>query len=256
MAQQHVVSEQEKRIYKDQIALPDIGENGQNKIKKARVLVIGAGGKGTAVLQQLAKAGVGKLGISDNYLISEDELPRQILHGTTDLGKLKAIAVKDKLLPANNFTDFYVHNICLSKDNILPIISDYDILVDTTDNFPARYLINDAAIITEKPWVFGSVFNSKAMISVFNYQGGPSLRCHFPEAPENAEKPTTKGLNAWGILLNIAGSIIAHEVLNIILEKPSNLSGNMLHFNILEYSSTYEQVVKNKAYFTITDFLD
>ncbi|NBC82565.1 MAG: hypothetical protein GVY19_04205 [Bacteroidetes bacterium] len=256
MGKNKILTEQEKRIFSHQIAFPHIGLPGQEKLKKSKVLVIGAGGKGTAVLQQLAKAGVGEIGISDNYLIEEVELPRQMLYGTSELGKLKAIAIKEKLIEANNFTQFNLHNICLSKDNIKPIIENYDVLVDTTDNFPARYLINDAAILLNKPWVFGSVVNSLGMVSVFNYQNGPSLRCHYPTVPKHKNKPPAKGINSWGIILNIVGCIIANEVINIVQDKPTDLSGNILNFNMLEYKISYEQVVKNPQNFTITDIIE
>lgn len=255
MSDNGLLAPQEKRIFSRQIALPEIGEKGQETLKKAKVLVIGAGGKGTSVLQLLAKAGVGELGISDNYLIEEEELPRQMVYGCKDLGKLRAIAVKDKIVPANNYVKFNVHNICLAPENIQSIIKPYDVVVDATDNFPARYLINDAAILNKKPYIYGAIHESLGMVSVFNYQQGPSFRCLYPHTPKDKQKPGVQGVFSWGILLNVMGSLMANETIKVILGKTTSLNGNLLKFNFIDYSISYEQIVKNAENFAITDIV-
>lgn len=249
MAASAQLSEQEKRILAHQIELPEIGEEGQLTIKAAKVLVIGAGGKGTSTLQQLAKAGVGTLGITDNYPIEENELPRQSIYGCKDIGKLRAIAVKDKIAPINHFIKFNIHNICLAPNNIDTIISKYDILVDATDNFPARYMINDAAIKHGKPFIFSSLLNSIGMISVFNYKNGPSLRCLYPNVPKSEGKPSASGLFSWGVPLSILGSLACNEALKIILEKDTPLSGQLMRFDFNNYHASFESIEKKEANF-------
>jgi molybdopterin/thiamine biosynthesis adenylyltransferase len=230
-----VLSEREIRLFSQQIKLPSVGINGQEKLKKARVLIIGAGGKGSAVLQNLAVAGVGLIGISDNYLVEEQNMPMQRLYGDVDLGKQKAIIAKQRINQIVRNASFEVHNICLSPDNILKIFQPYDIIIDATDNFPAHYLINDAAIILKKPVVYGSVFHTLGMVSVFNYNEGPSFRCLYSKKPRQLKNPGDDGILGIGILYSITGTIMANEVLAIILGHPVKLSGRLYIFNIKDY---------------------
>ncbi len=244
-----ILSEKEIRRYAKQMEIPAIGLKGQEKIKQSKVLVVGAGGKGTTILQNLASAGVGKLGISDNFPVEEKELSRQYLYGNSDLGKQKAIVSKQKLLKINHFVHYELHNVCLSESNIKSICKSYDILIDATDNFASRYLINDTAISLGKPMIFGMVKDPIGMVSVFNYMDGPSLRCLFPEKPAHANiKNSTEFINMVS-LMGIIGSIVANETIKVILEIPSKLSGNLLKFNARDFSITFEKIKKNQKYF-------
>lgn len=235
-----ILSDKEIRKFSQQIQLPGVGLAGQEKFKKARILLIGAGGKGTSILQTLVSAGIGFIGICDNFMVEESLLPRQSLYGDADLGKLKAIIARQRLLELTRQTSFELHNICLSESNILNIINDYDVLVDATDNFPAHYLINDAAIKSNKPIVFGAVFHNTITTSVFNYLNGPSLRDLYPVVPHDSGYVIDEGITAWHILYNIAGSFMANETLKVILEQEGLLSGKLLRFDIRDYSLSME----------------
>ncbi len=240
-----LLNDGELRRYTHQIKLESIGIKGQEKIKKSKVLVIGAGGTGTAVLQNLAIAGIGKIGISDSLPVEEKSLSKQGLYGNSDIGKQKAIVSRYKLSEINHFVDFELYNIRIEKNNVLDICREYTVLVDATDNFPTRYLINDAAIILRKPLVFGSVLNTTGMVSVFNYKEGPSLRCLFPAEPQGEMSPEQKEITALSTLYNITGTIMANEVLKIILQINNVMSGKLLLFNILDYSISFNKIIKN-----------
>jgi molybdopterin/thiamine biosynthesis adenylyltransferase len=240
-----ILSDREIRKFAQQIKLTGIGLSGQEKIKKARILVIGAGGKGTAVLQALVATGVGYIGICDNYPVEEPGLPRQCLYGENDIGKQKAIVSRQHLLENSGSTNFALHNICLSETNIRNILHDYDIILDATDNFTAHYLISDAVIDTGKPMVFGSVFQNTAQVTVFNYNGGPSLRCHFPVIPHNSSQPDDEGTGAINMLYSITGNLMASETIKIILGSDTILNGKLLHFNLQDYNSIFETITKN-----------
>lgn len=240
-----ILNNGEFRRYTYQIKLGSIGIKGQEKIKKSKVLVIGAGGKGTTVLQNLVIAGVGKIGISDNLPVEEKSLSKQGLYGNSDIGKQKAIISRYKLAELNHFVDFELYNIRVDKKNILDICREYSVLVDATDNFPTKYLINDAAIILKKPLVFGSVQNTAGIVSVFNYKEGPSLRCLFPAEPHADKSPEQKNIASVGILYNIVGTIMANEVLKIILQIDNVISGKLLLFNILDYTISFNKIIKN-----------
>jgi molybdopterin/thiamine biosynthesis adenylyltransferase len=249
-----VLSDKEIRVLSRQIQLPDIGLAGQEKIKKARVLVIGVGGKGSSVLQNLVPAGIGHIGIADNYLVEEAFLPQQSLYGEMDLGKQKAIISKQRLSDPGRMTSFTLHNICLSETNILNIIAPYDIIVDATDNFPAHYLINDAAIIAGKPFIYGSVVHNTGLVTVFNLPGGPSLRCLYPNVPGNKSDFTDNGIPALGLLYQITGTMMACETLKIILDLSSPLYGRLLHFKLETYQCSFEPIARNEDNFKIKSF--
>ena len=163
--------------------LPEIGAEGQGKLLQAKVLVVGAGGLGCPVLQYLAAAGVGVLGLMDDDVVDESNLQRQVLYGSRDIGKLKAIIAKQRLTESNDLSSYNVLNIRLNKKNVLNVVKDYDIVIDATDNFPSRYLINDACIILNKPMVYGAIYKFQGQVTVFNYKGGPSYRCLHPIPP-------------------------------------------------------------------------
>ena len=212
-----ILSQKEIRRYTLQINSPQIGLEGQEKIRNSKILVVGAGGKGTSVLQNLATLGIGKIGISDNFPVQEAELSRQHLYGNSDLGKQKAIISKQKLLDINHFVDYELHNVCLSENNIQSICKNYDVLIDATDNFASRYLISDTAIALGKPMIFGMIAGKIGLVSVFNFKGGPSLRCLFPEIPDDLYSKESDEFACQVSILGIIGSIIANEALKIIL---------------------------------------
>lgn len=253
--QSAILSEREVRRFAEQVSLPSIGIKGQEKLKLAKVLVIGAGGKGTALMQNLTISGIGTLGISDNSIVEEAHLPKQSLYGDRDIGKQKAIISKQKLSQLSQTVQFELHNICLSEDNILQIFEGYDLIVDATDNFTAHYLINDAAITMNKPFVYGAVYHTHGMVSVFNYDDGPSFRCVFPKTPHNSQNPGDAGIYGSSVLYHITGSLMAHEVLAILLKQPVSLSGKMLVFDISNFSVRMQIISKNPDNFSMTRFI-
>lgn len=249
-----ILSDKEIRIMSRQIQLPQVGLTGQEKIKKARVLVIGAGGKGTSVLQSLAAAGVGTLGITDNMLVEEDILPRQNLYGEKDLGKQRAIISAQRVAEPGCSSVFTLHNICLMETNILDIIAPYDMLVDATDNFPAHYMINDAAIISGKPFVYGSVSHNEGFVSAFNLPGGPSFRCLYPQRPRAKTPQKDDGIPGLNLLYKITGTLMAGEALKIIQGISSVLNGKLLRFHLDTYTTTFETISRNEENFRIKSF--
>lgn len=244
-----LLSDKEMRRYALQIGMSPIGLEGQERIKKAKVLVIGAGGKGGAVLQNLATVGVGKIGICDNYPVQEDELARQYLYGNSDLGKQKAIISKQKLEEINHLIKYELHNVCLNENNINLICHPYDVLIDATDNFPSRYLINKAAIELGKPLIYGEVVNNLGLTSVFNYKDGPSFKCLYPEPLKNAERPCSTNFSCQVAVMSIIGSIMANETLKVILSQETKLSGNLLQFEGGSYTFSLQKIEKNPANF-------
>ena len=228
-----MLTEPEKRRYNRHIMLSEIGLEGQEKLKKAKVLVVGTGGLGSPVLQYLTAAGVGTLALMDDDIVSEDNLHRQILYGGHDLGKLKTIIAKQKLNSLNPFVKHEILNVRLKKENALEFISNYDLVIDATDNYSTRYLINDACIILDKPWVFGAVYNWEGQTTVFNYKNGPTLRCIFPDIVEgkNIVEPTETGL--FGILPGVIGSYQVAEAIKIITGAGNVLSGTLVIYNLL-----------------------
>jgi adenylyltransferase/sulfurtransferase len=230
-----VLSELELRRYSKQLVLPSVGLAGQEKIKQSKVLVAGAGGKGTSLMQYLVSSGVGRIGISDCCLVEEKILPDQTLYGNNDLGKHKAIISKQKLTEINHLTKIQLHNVCLSEKNIISICNEYDIIVDATDNLPTHYLIDKAAIRLNKPVVYGCIHRSQACISVFNYNGGPSFSYMYSQYPAEKEEVPLKGVVSVGITYGITGIIMANEVLKVILDLPNTLSGELLIIDTSAY---------------------
>ncbi|MCK4920976.1 MAG: HesA/MoeB/ThiF family protein [Bacteroidales bacterium] len=239
-----MLNDAEKRRYNRHIMLPEVGEEGQIKLKNARILVVGTGGLGAPVLQYLTAAGVGEITIMDDDTVNEDNLHRQILYGSHDLGKLKTIIAKQRLEVLNTFISHKIINTRLQKKNALKFITEYDLVIDASDNFSTRFLINDACILLNKPWVFGSVFRYEGQISVFNYQKGPNIRCIFDNIKDkvNVSDPSNTGL--FGILPGIIGSFQASEAIKIITGIGVVLSGKMLQYNMLNNDF---KVVKFKA---------
>lgn len=217
--------------YNRHIILSEVGKNGQNKLLQAKVLVIGAGGLGCPVLQYLTAAGVGTIGIADFDVVEESNLQRQILFGTSSLGKNKALAAKLRLEDLNPTITINAYPEKLTTENAVSIFNEYNIIVDGTDNFETRYLINDAAIICNKPIVFGAIYKFEGQVSVFNYKNGPSYRCIFPNAPKKDTIPNCSDVGVLGVLPGIIGNMQANEVLKIILNIGEVLSGKLLCYN-------------------------
>ncbi|MEN3324246.1 HesA/MoeB/ThiF family protein [Mariniflexile soesokkakense] len=231
--------------YSRHIILSEIGQTGQDKITNAKVLVVGAGGLGCPVLQYLTAAGVGTLGIIDFDIVEESNLQRQILFGTSSLGKNKAEAAKNRLEDLNCEISITAYAKKLTYQNALELFNQYDIIVDGTDNFEVRYLINDACIITNKPLVFGAIYKFEGQVSVFNYKNGPSYRCLFPNSPQKNSVPNCSEIGVLGVLPGIIGSMQANEVLKIILEIGDVLSGKFLCYNALNSQTSILKI--NKA---------
>ena len=219
--------------YNRHIILSEIGQKGQNKLANAKVLVVGAGGLGCPVLQYLTAAGIGTIGIIDFDVVEESNLQRQVLYGTSSLGKNKAIAAKERLSDLNNTIKIHAYFEKLTHDFALDLFEDYDIIVDGTDNFSTRYLINDASVIKNKPLVYGAIYKFEGQVAVFNYNNGPSYRCLFPNPPKKDSIPNCSEIGVLGVLPGIIGSLQANEVIKIILGLGEVLSGKLLCYNSL-----------------------
>ncbi len=237
-----MLSKSELKRYNRHIIMPEIGLKGQQKIIDATVLVIGAGGLGCPVLQYLTAAGVGTLGICDFDYVDESNLQRQILFGTDDIGKSKAKTAANKLALLNPNIKFNIHDLKLDKTNALELFAQYDIIVDGSDNFPTRFLVNDACVISGKPLVFGAIYKFEGQVSVFNYQSGPTYRCLVPEQPDSSEMLSCSQIGVIGVLPGIIGSYQASEVIKIITGLGDVLSGKILlvdtlgvNHNIIEF---------------------
>jgi sulfur-carrier protein adenylyltransferase/sulfurtransferase len=229
-----ILTPREIRRYSKQIMIREIGITGQEKMKNSKVLVVGAGGLGCPVLQYLTAAGIGKIGIAEFDMVDESNLQRQVLYGSNDVGKLKSIIAKNRLEHLNSLVEFEVFNLRIEASNALKIIEDFDIVVDATDNFDTRYIINDSCVILNIPMVHGSIYKYEGMVSVFNYKGGPTYRCYNPPAlNKNYKNPAPAQVGLFGVLPGIAGTLMANEVIKIITEKGEILSGKVLLFNIL-----------------------
>lgn len=229
-----MLTDAEKRRYNRHIMLPEVGEEGQVKLKNSSVLVVGAGGLGAPVLQYLTAAGIGKIGILDYDTVNEDNLHRQVLYGGQDLGKLKTIIASQRLTVLNPLTEHVMINIKLNQENAAEVISDYTVIVDATDNFQTRYLINDVCLKAGKPWVYGSIYKYEGQVSVFNYQGGPTLRDLYDQLKDKENVPDPSKAGLFGILPGIIGSLQAAEVIKIITEIGIILSGKLIIYNMLD----------------------
>lgn len=228
------LSQREIRRYNRQIMIPEIGLKGQEKLKKSRVLVVGAGGLGCPALLYLTAAGVGKIAIAEFDKVDETNLQRQVLYGTSDVGKLKSIIAKSQLEHLNSNGEFEIINLRIGASNIQSIISNFDVIVDATDNLETRYIINDSCVIHNKPMVHGSIYKFEGLISVFNYMGGPTYRCYNPAViGGNFRNPAPSEVGLLGVLPGITGTYMANEVIKIISGIGEVLSGKILLVNIL-----------------------
>ncbi len=225
----------EIRRYSRHLILPEVGLAGQKKIKAASVLCIGAGGLGSPIAMYLAAAGIGKIGIVDFDTVDYSNLQRQILHTDADVGRSKAESAKETIRGINPHCEVVIHNTRISSENALDLIRPYDIVVDGTDNFPTRYLTNDACVILKKPNVYGSIFRFEGQASVFApHLGGPCYRCLYPEPPPPGMVPSCAEGGVLGVLPGIIGCIQATEILKLAIGKGNLLVGRLILFNALD----------------------
>ena len=231
------LNEGEVEQYRRHLSLQDFGLESQIKLKNSSVLVIGAGGLGCPVLQYLVAAGVGKIGIVDNDVIESSNLQRQILFDHDDIGSPKAKVAAAKLTRLNPFIKINPIIERLKKENAEFLFCGYDLIVDGTDNFSSRYLINDACILFEKPLIHGSIHLFEGMVSVFNFQGGPTYRCLFPEQPDSSSIPSCAEAGVLGVLPGIIGCMQAMEAIKVITGRGQPLSGKILSYNSLSNST-------------------
>ncbi|MEQ8995647.1 MAG: molybdopterin-synthase adenylyltransferase MoeB [Coleofasciculus sp. B1-GNL1-01] len=228
------LTKEEYERYSRHLILPEVGLEGQKRLKAASVLCIGTGGLGSPLLLYLAAAGIGRIGIVDFDIVDSSNLQRQVIHGTSWVGKPKIQSAKTRILEINPYCQVDLYETRLTSENALDIVKPYDVVVDGTDNFPTRYLVNDACVILGKPNVYGSILRFEGQASVFNYEDGPNYRDLFPEPPPPGMVPSCAEGGVLGILPGIIGLIQATEAVKIILGKGTTLSGRLLLYNALD----------------------
>ena len=225
------LNKDEYQRYSRHIILPEVGLEGQKRLKAASVLCIGSGGLGSPLLLYLAAAGVGRIGLVDFDIVDSSNLQRQIIHSESWVGKPKIQSAKDRIHSINPHCQVDLYETAISSENALDILAPYDVVVDGTDNFPTRYLTNDACVLLDKPNVYGSIFRFEGQATVFNYQGGPNYRDLYPEPPPPGMVPSCAEGGVLGVLCGIIGTIQATEAIKIILGAENTLSGRLLLYN-------------------------
>jgi len=227
------LSKDEILRYSRHLIMPEVGTEGQLKLKAAKVLLVGTGGLGAPLGLYLAAAGVGRIGLVDFDVVDFTNLQRQVIHGTSDVGRKKLDSAADRMHEINPFVRIDKHEVALSSENALDILKDYDIVVDGTDNFPTRYLVNDACVLLGKPNVYGSIFRFEGQATVFAYEGGPCYRCLYPEPPPPGLVPSCAEGGVLGILPGTIGLIQATETVKLILGIGQPLVGRLLLYDAL-----------------------
>jgi len=235
----------EIRRYSRHLILPDVGLAGQEKIKAASVLCIGAGGLGSPLALYLAAAGVGKIGIVDYDVVDETNLQRQIMHTTSDVGRPKLESAKESITEINPNVIVETYPVRLSSDNALKLLKDYDVIVDGTDNFPTRYLVNDACVLLGKPNVYGSIFRFDGQVTVFDSKRGPCYRCLYPTPPPPGLVPSCAEGGVLGVLPGIIGTLQALETIKLILGEGEPLIGRLVLFDALKFKFREFTLKKN-----------
>ncbi len=225
------LNKDEYQRYSRHIILPEVGLEGQKRLKAASVLCIGSGGLGSPLLLYLAAAGIGRIGLVDFDIVDSSNLQRQIIHSESWVGKPKIQSAKDRIHSINPHCQVDLYETAISSENALDILAPYDVVVDGTDNFPTRYLTNDACVLLDKPNVYGSIFRFEGQATVFNYQGGPNYRDLYPEPPPPGMVPSCAEGGVLGVLCGIIGTIQATEAIKIILGAENTLSGRLLLYN-------------------------
>ncbi|MBX6169705.1 MAG: molybdopterin-synthase adenylyltransferase MoeB, partial [Thermobispora bispora] len=224
----------EVRRYSRHLIIPDVGMTGQKRLKNAKVLCVGAGGLGSPALMYLAAAGVGTLGIIDFDVVDESNLQRQVIHGQSDVGRPKVESAAAKVREINPFVNVVVHNTTLTTDNVMEIFSGYDLIVDGTDNFATRYMVNDAAVLLGKPYVWGSIYRFDGQASVFWAEHGPCYRCLYPEPPPPGMVPSCAEGGVLGVLCASIGAIQVNEAIKLITGIGEPLVGRLMIYDALE----------------------
>lgn len=247
--------------YSRQVLLPGFGSEGQEKLKNAKVLVIGAGGLGSPILFYLAAAGVGTIGILDFDVVDISNLQRQILFTTADVGKLKAVLAAEKIKALNPSITTHVFNVYVNASNAIEIFSEFDLIIDGSDNLPTRYLVNDACVILHKPLIYGAIFQFEGQVSVFNEllnngSRGPSYRDLFPHPPPPEMVPSCSEGGVLGVLPGIIGSMMANEAIKVIAGIGDTLSGRLLLFDALDFTTRTLKIAVNSSKQKITGLID
>ncbi len=224
----------EVKRYSRHLIIPDVGMTGQKRLKNAKVLCVGAGGLGSPALLYLAAAGVGTLGVIDFDVVDESNLQRQIIHGQSDIGRPKALSARDSIKEVNPYVNVIVHEEALSNDNVMEIFSGYDLIVDGTDNFATRYMVNDACVLLGKPYVWGSIYRFDGQASVFWAEYGPCYRCLYPEPPPPGMVPSCAEGGVLGVLCASIGSIQVNEAIKLLIGIGEPLVGRLMIYDALE----------------------
>ena len=241
------LSHEEILRYSRHLIIPEVGVAGQRRLKDARVLLVGAGGLGSPAALDLAAAGIGRLGIVDFDVVDTTNLQRQVLHGTKDVGGSKVESARERIRDANPHVDVVAHETRLTSENALDILRDYDLVVDGTDNFATRYLVNDACVLLGKPNVFGSIFRFEGQSTVFCADGGPCYRCLFPEPPPPGLVPSCAEGGVLGILPGIIGLVQATETVKLVTGLGESLVGRLLLFDALRMQFRTVKLPRNPS---------
>jgi molybdopterin/thiamine biosynthesis adenylyltransferase/rhodanese-related sulfurtransferase len=246
----------EVRRYSRHLIIPDVAMAGQKRLKNAKVLCVGAGGLGSPALMYLAAAGVGTLGIVEFDVVDESNLQRQIIHGQSDIGRSKAESARESVLEINPLVNVVVHDTRLDNDNVLEIFGQYDLIVDGTDNFATRYLVNDACVLLGKPYVWGSIYRFDGQVSVFWDQYGPNYRDLYPDPPPPGMVPSCAEGGVLGVLCASIGSAMVNEAIKLITGIGETLLGRLLVFDALEMTWRELKIRKDPNGFEIKELID
>lgn len=256
MSHHNQFSKEENERYSRHFALPGLGEEAQAKLKNARVVVVGAGGLGCPVLQYLTAAGVGTIAIIDHDHVSLSNLQRQVLYSIDDIGMYKADVAAFKLQRLNSNCIFKNINRQLTSKNALELLAPYDLIIDCTDNFPTRYLLNDASVLLNKPLIYGSIFRYEGQVAVFNYQNGITYRDLYPQPPAPGVVPSCEEGGVLGVLAGIIGCMQANEALKILAGFAPTLSGKLLLFDSLSNETTFVGISAKNEHKKISELID
>jgi len=246
----------EIRRYSRHLIIPDVGVDGQKRLKNAKVLCVGAGGLGSPALMYLAAAGVGTLGVVDFDTVDESNLQRQIIHGQSDIGRPKAESAAASVREINPYVTVRLHNLALDNDNVFEIFSQYDLILDGTDNFATRYLVNDACVLLGKPYVWGSIYRFDGQVSVFWDQHGPNYRDLYPEPPPPGMVPSCAEGGVLGVLCASIGAIMVTEAIKLITGIGDPLLGRLMVYDALEMSYRVIKIRKDPNAEPITGLID
>jgi len=245
MDKQTELTHEEIKRYSRHLLIPEVGLDGQKKLKQSSILVIGTGGLGSPVAMYLAAAGVGRLGLVDYDVVDYSNLQRQVIHGSSTLGILKVDSAKQRLLDINPDIEILTYNEVFTSENAMQIAKGYDLIIDGTDNFPTRYLVNDVCVMLGIPNVYGSIFRFDGQVSVFDAEDGPCYRCIFPEPPPPGLVPSCAEGGVLGVLPGTVGTLQATEAIKLLLGIGTSLKGKMLLYNALDMSFDFINLRKN-----------